>query len=567
MTALVVPGVRVETIFDVLPPLPAPSGIIGVVGVVDRPPSTERLIGVSKVSELSDILGPGTLFSLKQGVHALHNGASEAVVSAVAGGTAASHDLLNQNSNPAVRLRCRFNRNWGTGGLAVNVKSILDASGTAVRVSVDLIVAGKVTENHSDLRVSPGAVDDLFDVINRRSRIVVATDPNFDGDRPAAGNYTFATPAVAMPVLEDGTTNTMLEILPADGAGVDGMVVTITHQSGNTFELSILDGGALQEEYSGLTANPDSANYLPYVLATQSGLIRVRAVSSLPAGEELPVATNGPIAFSSQGTSPAVSDYQTAIDLLAEDKRIDLVVAAIEPARSDSEVHQIHQALVAHAVTLADDGAPRIAFGSVAANEAGNLELIKDHASTVRNRRFVLVTPPGADGAVAGMIGRMNQQESPTFKPVPLHGIEPSTYRESQLNRLLGSTTNALVVQNRPGRGVVVLRGLDTSGDQISVTRVADQAIRETKAISENFIGQLNSRDARIALKQQIVATFTRMERAGALVPSTDGTDPAFVVDVYSTQTDFAQGIVRIDIAVRPVRAIDYIYATIRVKN
>jgi len=38
-------------------------------------------------------------------------------------------------------------------------------------------------------------------------------------------------------------------------------------------------------------------------------------------------------------------------------------------------------------------------------------------------------------------------------------------------------------------------------------------------------------------------------------------------VDVYSTQTDFAQGIVRIDIAVRPVRAIDYIYATIRVKN
>ena len=63
------------------------------------------------------------------------------------------------------------------------------------------------------------------------------------------------------------------------------------------------------------------------------------------------------------------------------------------------------------------------------------------------------------------------------------------------------------------------------------------------------------------------MATLTRMERAGALVPSTDGTDPAFIVDVYSTQQDFAQGIVRIDIAVRPVRAIDYIYATIRVKN
>jgi hypothetical protein len=122
-------------------------------------------------------------------------------------------------------------------------------------------------------------------------------------------------------------------------------------------------------------------------------------------------------------------------------------------------------------------------------------------------------------------------------------------------------------VQERVGRGVVVLRGLDTSGDQISVTRVADIAIRETKAISENFIGQLNSDEARLALKQQIVATFTRMEREGSLVPSTDGSDPAFTVDVYSTQLDFAQGIVRIDIAIRPVRSIDYIYATLRVKN
>jgi phage tail sheath protein FI len=122
-------------------------------------------------------------------------------------------------------------------------------------------------------------------------------------------------------------------------------------------------------------------------------------------------------------------------------------------------------------------------------------------------------------------------------------------------------------VEDRVGHGVICLRGIDTTGDQISVTRVADIAIRETKDIAENFIGELNSDQARLALKQQIVATFTRMEREGALVPSTDGKDPAFLVDVYSTQLDFAQGTVRIDIAIRPVRAIDYIYATIRVKN
>ena len=56
------------------------------------------------------------------------------------------------------------------------------------------------------------------------------------------------------------------------------------------------------------------------------------------------------------------------------------------------------------------------------------------------------------------------------------------------------------------------------------------------------------------------------VEADGAIVPSTDGSDPAFKVNVYSSQDDFAKGIVRIDLAVRPVRAIDYIYATILVQ-
>ena len=56
------------------------------------------------------------------------------------------------------------------------------------------------------------------------------------------------------------------------------------------------------------------------------------------------------------------------------------------------------------------------------------------------------------------------------------------------------------------------------------------------------------------------------MGREEAIVPSTDGKEPAFLVDVYSSQMDFAQGIVRVDLVLRPVRAIDYIYATITVQ-
>jgi hypothetical protein len=87
------------------------------------------------------------------------------------------------------------------------------------------------------------------------------------------------------------------------------------------------------------------------------------------------------------------------------------------------------------------------------------------------------------------------------------------------------------------------------------------------KAIADKYIGLLNNEGGRNALKQQITALFLQMTRDGALVPSTDGKDPPFTVDVYSTEADFANGIVRVDIAIRPVRAIDFIYATILVKN
>jgi len=99
------------------------------------------------------------------------------------------------------------------------------------------------------------------------------------------------------------------------------------------------------------------------------------------------------------------------------------------------------------------------------------------------------------------------------------------------------------------------------------VQRVANKAVRDVKAIADVYIGLLNNDGTRNALLQQVTAMFLQMERDGAIVPSTDGKDPSFKVAVYSTQADFDNGIVRIDIAMRPVRAIDYIYATILVQN
>jgi len=166
---------------------------------------------------------------------------------------------------------------------------------------------------------------------------------------------------------------------------------------------------------------------------------------------------------------------------------------------------------------------------------------------------------------VAGLLGRLDFFVSPTFKTIAALGVPAATYADAQLERLL--TGKVVVVNQRRGLGSIVVKGLLTSGRQISVQRTADKAVRDVAAIARGYVGLLNNEGSRNALKQQVTAMLLQMQADGALVPSTDGTSPAFAVDAYSSGADFANGIVRLDIAVRPVRSIDYLYASILVQN
>jgi hypothetical protein len=567
---LVVPGVRVETHFDILPPPLAPSGIIGAVGVVDRPPAS-GLVSIGSVSDMRSVLGPGTEIAMPEIVHALRNGASEVVVSAVGGSTAkaASATLLNADSTRVIILRTRVKRDWNST-LRVEVQEVLGADGKVARVTLQLLRDHAVVEEFSNLVVKPGDPNDFFATINSTSRYVVAVAAAFDGEEPQADTYSLQTADGTVTVPDSGG-KPILRLTPAPRVSTTGLSVKLTAESDGTITAQVLQNG-VQETFSGLNMDPDSDGFLPSVLADGSRFIQAQLLPSVTdPGKTLPVPPVGDAGVLTGGASPTVDDYNTAIDLLTDDTRIDTLIATLEPNRSDADVSSIHQTLAAQASTMADKGAPCIAYGSITANEnapgPNRIASIRAHAAAVHSRRFVLVSPPGAAGAVAGTIARFDPQDSPTFKSTPLFEVAPASYRETELNVLLGSTINLCVVQNRTGHGVVVLRGLDTSGDQISVTRVADEAIRETKAICENFIGVLNNDNARTALRQQLIATFTRMASEGALVPSTDGSSPPFLVSVHSTETDFDQGIVRVDIAVRPVRSIDYVYASIEVQG
>ena len=83
---LIVPGVSVEARFDVPPPLPARSGRLGAVGVVDRIPEA-GVAGVTTTQELFEVFGSATRFSFPEVVSALVNGVSEVIVSPVDPGT------------------------------------------------------------------------------------------------------------------------------------------------------------------------------------------------------------------------------------------------------------------------------------------------------------------------------------------------------------------------------------------------------------------------------------------------------------------------------------------------
>src|SRR5262249_2528484 len=148
---------------------------------------------------------------------------------------------------------------------------------------------------------------------------------------------------------------------------------------------------------------------------------------------------------------------------------------------------------------------------------------------------FVLVAPNGVVGAVCGLVGNLSYFESPTFKTLSGLGGLFAIGIEDQRSLL---TAHVVPVVLRQGKGIIVLRGLTTDGDQISVRRVADRAVRTMKMIGELFIGLLNNADGRSALKQKLTEALVQMQKEGAIVPSTDGTDPAFKVDVYSSQAD-----------------------------
>ena len=443
--------------------------------------------------------------------------------------------------------------------------SVIPATALARRVTLDVVSEGRDTATYTNL-ASLEEIAAISDPLVNFSIIGAATqlpDATLGVNLKAGRNK-----GPALPLTDGAGPEPLLEIVPAPG--VQGKLaisiskgISSIDQTTGVVNLSVFQDDELNETHRDLTMDPDDPNYLPQVLEA-SALIRahdlfVRSRSTsmpkhLPRAQKL-----------TGGTSPLADDYQSALDRLEAAEEVDLVIASVANQLDDAGVRIVHQQVVAHCTKMGDLARNRIGLGSVTSAETANIPAILDHANDVRSDHFILTAPAGSQAACAGLLGRQDYFQSPTFKTIAAPGGAVGRYSDSQLEKLV--TGNVLVINEKRGLGIIVIKGLLTSGRQVNVQRTANKSVREVKAIADRYIGLLNDEGARNSLRQQIIALFLQMEKDGALVPSTDGEDPAFFVNVYSTQSDFVNGIVRIDIAIRPVRAIDYIYATILVKN
>lgn len=432
------------------------------------------------------------------------------------------------------------------------------------RVDIAVITEGADTARYRNL-ASMDAIAGVSDPVVRFNVVGGATQlPDASTVRLGGGR----NKGPALFLTGDASDQPLLEIVPAPNArGAISLSVTrgvsTVDNSTAVVNASVFVDDQEVETYANATMDPEDTNYLPFLLQS-SALVRAYDLFVRTRSSDFPVNMSRPAALKG-GASPLVDDYQDALDRLESAEDVDLVIASVANQLDDDGIRAAHKAVVAHCTKMADVARNRIGIGSVTATESKSVSMIVDHANDVRSEYFILCAPWGMEAAMAGLLSQQDYFQSPTFKTVSSPDGPSGQYTDSQLVQLI---ENNVVAINEKGKlGTIVVKGLLTSGQQINVQRTANKSVRDVKAICNVYIGSLNNEGARNALRQQIIAMFLQMEHDGAIVPSVDGKDPSHRVDVYSTEADFANGIVRVDIAVRPVRAIDYIYATILVKN
>ncbi|MEM9493295.1 MAG: phage tail sheath subtilisin-like domain-containing protein, partial [Myxococcota bacterium] len=424
---------------------------------------------------------------------------------------------------PMFRLRARAAGSWANRALRAEISNVRNAGDPPNSLFDLAIYYGDDAEVFRNLQLAdPTKAGYLFPVINRGSAFAVALPPD-GGIGPAPDDSTELTFAAA----DTSATLTAGISLIWSHSG-PGKVVVENDAGTTTFNLVVYaDNNQLVERFDNLdvTADPqpDGTSAVIAALADSTYVTAQFALAaSAPPPKQIKTFGDG-TAGAIAGTEPNQAAYDGALDELTREGDVDTVLASVHG--SDLNLYSsVYAAVAAHCINMSGEAKNRIGFGGVP--DGLTVTEITDMAALFNSERFVLVAPAGLAGSVAGRIARLDYYRSPTFKN--LSGVVSLTddYLPSDLRTLLRANVAPVDLDRR--LGFIVIKGITTSGEQISVTRVQDYAVRGVKRIADLFIGKLNNQLARLSLRQKLSEFFQQMEKDGAIVPSTDGQDPSF---------------------------------------
>lgn len=249
-----------------------------------------------------------------------------------------------------------------------------------------------------------------------------------------------------------------------------------------------------------------SLTYLAQRLADEddpSKLVEVVSTS----GDAIPQSLERFESFTAgENGSPTVSHVQAALDRLLEED-IQLVVVAGLP------FSKVKAAVLAHVEKSENLGRERIALVGA---DSSDPDKVLENANEVADKRVVLVAPalrvtdpdtnrgytlpPAyAAAAVAGRLASLPPHISVTNKTLSVEGLD-RPYNYGELKALVQNRVLTL----QPKRGVRVVKGISTHDEafqQITLRRIVDYVKTGTRIGANQYIGKLNNRRVREALR------------------------------------------------------------------
>ncbi|MEM3341820.1 MAG: hypothetical protein QW728_03925, partial [Thermoplasmata archaeon] len=550
---LILPGVEISVVKEIVTGQLNPAGILGLIGVAEdaKNGKARPKARASSYKAFRDLFGPSVDFTVPEAKQAFQNGISEiCMVPLDTTATFATAILKDQTGADLIELKARARGSWANK-ISVTVENSPGPEDT-VRTKLKLEWEDKV-EIYADLEMNPDSEKYIIDVINSNSsmvtaRLLSAVPASSEHAAPQYVRVEFKGTLSGGRNADEGVeaTAAQLKILDVDGnevflvkaknEGEAGNKLKVNYGSGSKpglFWLKVQEGKNTKLNLSDLSLDPSSENYVVNavnseptspvtieVLGTGPRKIESSATGTVPRAG-IPAEIKG--ATLSGGTSPVLKEYEIALEELEMEPDVDLVCASVMDFSDIAFVKQLYATVEAHCKTMSLATMNRIGFGQVPPpddlkHQNEEAKDIVNMTLTLSSDRFVLVAPYGVLGAVIGLIGSLKYYESPTYKTISgVSGLRRN-YSVSNLKEMLKA--NVLLLEAKRGKGIIVEKGIATSGEQISVTRIADRAVRGVKMIGDAFIGTLNTHLGRNALKEKITEFFLQMEKDGAIQPN-----------------------------------------------